>query len=59
METMSNLRRFRHIENSEKVQICTRLSEETSLPCYDLSSSEDLDQLFESIISYYGEEEDV
>lgn len=56
---MSNLRRFRHIENSEKVQICTRLSEETSLPCYDLSSSEDLDQLFESIISYYGEEEDV
>lgn len=57
MEAMSNLRRFRRIEDSERLQICTRLSEETSLPCYDLSSSEDLDRLFELVICYYGEEE--
>ena len=34
-----------------------KISEEVSLPCYDLSSSEELDCLFEFVIKYYGEEE--
>lgn len=57
MEATSNLRRFRRIGDNEREQIRTRISEETSLPCFDLSFSEDLDRLFELIICYYGGEE--
>lgn len=34
-----------------------KISEEVSLPCYGLFSSEELDCLFEFVIKYYGEEE--
>lgn len=57
METVSNLRRFQQIESSMRKQLCDKFSEEVSLPCYDLSSSEELDYLFEFVIKYYGEEE--
>ena len=57
METVSNLRRFQQIESSVRKQLCDKFSEEVSLPCYDLSSSEELDCLFEFVIKYYGEEE--
>lgn len=54
MEVVSNLRRFRPLEKSEREQICARFSNDTALPCYDLASTEDIDILFSQIIDYYA-----